>query len=148
MEPCSCPWRKRQAHGGQWNSFHRLACDNSRCSSSLRDPPPRSVLCQMITYATSRSVVSSALVLSARRFSSMAMVTPMFSLCTLGVRAGRHPCAYSPESQGFHLLTRAAPKPRLVAGGIPAGIMPLGQLGHGARATRSYRTQVGSHSRG
>jgi hypothetical protein len=53
-----------------------------------------------------------------------------------------------PESQWFHLLTRPAPKPRLVAGGIPAGIMPLGQLGHEAKAASSGRTQVGGHSRG
>jgi hypothetical protein len=41
----------------------------------------------MITYATSRSVVSSALAFGARRFSSMAMVTLMFSLRVLRLRA-------------------------------------------------------------
>jgi hypothetical protein len=51
-------------------------------------------------------------------------------------------------SQRFHLLTEARPKPRLVAGGIPAGIVPLGQLGHEAKAASTGRTQVGSHSRG
>jgi hypothetical protein len=53
-----------------------------------------------------------------------------------------------PERQWFHLLTEARPKPRLAAGGIPAGIMPLGQLGHEAKAASSGRTQVGGHSRG
>jgi hypothetical protein len=38
---------------------------------------------ELITYATSRSVVSSALVFSARGFSGEAMVAPMFSLRAL-----------------------------------------------------------------
>jgi hypothetical protein len=54
---------------------------------------------------------------------------------------------YRAGSQGFHLLTRRAPKPRLTAGGIRAG-MSLRRPGHGARAASSGRTQVGSHSRG
>jgi hypothetical protein len=45
-------------------------------------------------------------------------------------------------SQGFHLLTTVAPKLRLATGGSR---MPLGQLGHGARATSSDRTQVGGN---
>ena len=52
-----------------------------------------------------------------------------------------------PESQWFHLLTRPAPKPRLAADGIRALMVPLGQLGHGAKAARSGRTQVGGDSR-
>ena len=46
---------------------------------------PRSVFRQLITYATSRSVVSSALAFGARRFSSMAMAA--FSLRALRLRA-------------------------------------------------------------
>jgi hypothetical protein len=71
----------------------------------------------------------------------------MFPLRALGVRAIRHPCAI-PERQWFHLLTRPAPKPRLAAGGIRALMVPLGQLGHEAKAASSGRTQVGGHSRG
>jgi hypothetical protein len=52
-----------------------------------------------------------------------------------------------PESQWFHLLTRPAPKLRLAADGIRALMVPLGQLGHEAKATRSRWTQVGGHSR-
>jgi hypothetical protein len=51
-----------------------------------------------------------------------------------------------PERQGFHLLTLAAPKPRLVAGGIRSLMVPLGQLGHEAKAASSGRTQVGGYS--
>jgi hypothetical protein len=39
-----------------------------------------------------------------------------------------------PERQWLHLLTKPAPKPTLVADGIRALMVPLGQLGHGARA--------------
>ena len=45
----------------------------------------------------------------------------------------------------FHLLTRPAPKPRLAAGGIRAGVMPLGQLGHGAGTASSGRTKIGGN---
>jgi len=31
----NAPWNR--AVSLEWNSFHRLACDNSRCASSLRD---------------------------------------------------------------------------------------------------------------
>jgi len=48
-----------------------------------------------------------------------------------------------------HLLTRSAPKLRLATGGIWDGIMmSLGQLGYGAKAAGSGRSQVGSDSRG
>jgi hypothetical protein len=53
-----------------------------------------------------------------------------------------------PESQWFHLLTRPAPKLRLAAGGIRVLMVPLGQLGHEAKAASSGGTQVGSDSRG
>ena len=49
---------------------------------------------------------------------------------------------------GCHLLTWPAPKLRLAAGGIRALMVPLGQLGHEAKAATSGRTQVGGHSRG
>jgi hypothetical protein len=62
-----------------------LAHSGSRVS--VRENTPRSVFGQMITYATSRSVVSSALAFGARRFSSEAMVAPMFSLRFLRLRA-------------------------------------------------------------
>jgi hypothetical protein len=48
----------------------------------------------------------------------------------------------------FHLLTRRAPKPRLAASGIRALMVPLGQLGHEAKAASTGRTQVSGHSRG
>jgi hypothetical protein len=54
---------------------------------SVRENTPRLVFPQFITYATSRSVASSALAFGARRFSSMAMVAPMLSLRTLRLRA-------------------------------------------------------------
>jgi hypothetical protein len=44
-------------------------------------------------------------------------------------------------------LTTRLPKPRLAVGGIRAGMVPLGQLGHEAKAASSGRTQVGGHSR-
>jgi hypothetical protein len=50
-------------------------------------------------------------------------------------------------SQGVHLLTWRAPKLRLAAGGIRALMVPLGQLGHEAKAASSGRTQVGGDSR-
>jgi hypothetical protein len=49
-------------------------------------------------------------------------------------------------SQGFHLLTTHLPKPKLAASGIRALMVPLGQLGHEAKAASSGRTQVGSNS--
>ena len=52
-----------------------------------------------------------------------------------------------PERQGLHLLTTRLPEPRLAAGGIRALMVPLGQLGHEAKAASSGRTQVGGHSR-
>jgi FixJ family two-component response regulator len=51
---------------------------------SVRENTPRSVFRQIITYATSRSVVSSALAFGARRFSSKAMVAPMLSFASSG----------------------------------------------------------------
>jgi hypothetical protein len=48
---------------------------------------------------------------------------------------------------GCHLLTWPAPKLRLAAGGIRALMVPLGQLGHEAKAASSGRTQVSRHSR-
>jgi hypothetical protein len=51
-------------------------------------------------------------------------------------------------SQGFHLLTTHVPKPRLAASGIRAVMVPLGQLGHEAKATSPGRTQARRHSRG
>jgi hypothetical protein len=65
-----------------------------------------------------------------------------------GDDAGQAPMRFSSGSQGFHLLTWPALKPRLAAGGIRALMVPLGQLGHEAKAASSGRTQVGSHSRG
>jgi hypothetical protein len=62
--------------------------------------------------------------------------------------AGQAPMRIFSGSRGFHLLTTPAPKPRLVAGGIRALMVPLGQLGHEAKAASSGRTQVGGHSRG
>jgi hypothetical protein len=56
--------------------------------------------------------------------------------------------SFSLGSQWFHLLTRPVPKPRLAAGGIQALMVPLGQLGHEAKAASSGRTQVGGHCRG
>ena len=49
---------------------------------------------------------------------------------------------------GCHLLTWPALKLRLAAGGIRALMVPLGQLGHEAKATSSRRTQARRHSRG
>jgi hypothetical protein len=49
------------------------------------------------------------------------------------------------EATRFHLLTRRAPKPKLTAGSIRAG-MSLRRLGHGAKAASSGRTQVGGDS--
>jgi hypothetical protein len=46
-------------------------------------------------------------------------------------------------SQGFHLLTTPVHRLRLVIGGIRALMVPLGQLGHEAKAASSGRTQVG-----
>ena len=66
------------------------------------------------------------------------------------MRYGAHragPDALILRSQGFHLLTWPAPKLRLAAGGIRALMVPLGQLGHEAKAASSGRTQVGGHSR-
>jgi hypothetical protein len=53
-----------------------------------------------------------------------------------------------PGRQGFLLLTTRLPKPTLATGGIWAGMMSPGQLGHGARAASTGRTQVGGHCRG
>ena len=49
---------------------------------------------------------------------------------------------------GCHLLTWPAPKLRLPAGGIQALMVPLGQLGHEAKAASSCRTPFSGHSRG
>jgi hypothetical protein len=75
-----------------------LAHSGSRVS--VRENTPRSVFRQLITYATSRSLVSSALAFGARRFSSETMVAPMFSLLALRLRASRHPCAYPLRTKG------------------------------------------------
>jgi hypothetical protein len=53
---------------------------------------------------------------------------------------------HSSGSQWVHLLTRRALKSRLAAGGIRALMVPLGQLGHEAKAANSGRTQVGGDS--
>jgi hypothetical protein len=63
-----------------------------------------------------------------------------------GDDAGQAVMRFLLRSQGFHLLTRAAPKPKMAVGGIWAGMMSPGQLGHGARAARSGRTQIGGDS--
>ena len=44
---------------------------------------------------------------------------------------------------GCHLLTTRLPKPRLALGRM----VPLGQLGHEAKAASSGRTPVSGHSR-
>jgi hypothetical protein len=62
-----------------------LAHSGSRVS--VRENIPRLVFRQLITYATSRSVVSSTLAFGTRRFSSNAMVAPMLSLRILRLRA-------------------------------------------------------------
>jgi hypothetical protein len=46
----------------------------------------------------------------------------------------------------IHLLTSHVPKPRLATGGIRALMVPLGQLGHEAKAASSGRTPVGGDS--
>jgi hypothetical protein len=58
-----------------------------KSSFNSRKHPRALVFRQMITYATSRSVISSALAFSARRFSSKAMVAAMFPLRALRLRA-------------------------------------------------------------
>lgn len=58
----------------------------SRHFGAMRNTP-RLVFPQFITYATSRPAVSSELAFGARRFSNKAMVTPMFSLRALRLRA-------------------------------------------------------------
>jgi hypothetical protein len=65
-----------------------------------------------------------------------------------GDNAGRVPMHLFLGEPRFHLLTRRVPKPRLAASGIRALMVPLGQLGHEAKAASSGRTQVGGHSRG
>ena len=69
--------------GAEFRCYRRIA----EVEPSARENTPRSVFRQMITYATSRSVVSSALAFGTRRFSSKAMVAPMFSLRALRLRA-------------------------------------------------------------
>jgi hypothetical protein len=78
--------------------------------------------------------------------SSEAVVAPRFSLRALRLRQ-QVPTRLSSGGQGFNLLTTRLPKPRLAVGGIRAGMVSLGQLGHGARAASTGRTQVGSDSR-
>jgi hypothetical protein len=51
-------------------------------------------------------------------------------------------------AKGSILLTPHLPKPTLAASGIRALMVPLGQLGHEAKAASSGRTQVGGDSRG
>jgi len=65
-----------------------------------------------------------------------------------GGHAGRAWMRLFSGSRGLHLLTTHFPKPTLAASGIRALMVPLGQLGHEAKAASSGRTQVGGHSRG
>jgi hypothetical protein len=74
------------------------------------------------------------------------MVTPMFSLRALRLRAqlDRFLDGSGQSNrelrQGFRLLTTVFPEPRLAASGIRALLVPLGQLGHEAKAASSGRT--------
>ena len=81
--------------------------------ASVREHTRRSVFRQMITYAT-----SSALAFWRPEVLQYGNGGP--KVLPSRPQAPRQPVPMRlfPESQGFHLLTRPAPKPRLAAGGI------------------------------